>query len=140
MEPPQECPISFRAVAVFETGECSTFGGGKGEHECPDEDRTLEIAVTFDYAAFFDRYTLPKIALTVILLASLVGTRVTTTLSRTAGLTLAVVKWASLRESTSGTPLRPTVRSRNGCRRLLRGHVRSIRAYRRLRHRRADDL
>lgn len=44
--------------------------------------------------ALFDRYTLPKIALAVILVASLVGTWVSTTLGGTADLTLAVAEWA----------------------------------------------
>lgn len=44
--------------------------------------------------ALFDRYTLPKVALAVILVASLVGTWVTTTLSGTMGLALTVAKWA----------------------------------------------
>jgi uncharacterized membrane protein len=42
----------------------------------------------------FDRYTLPKIALAVILAASLVGTWVTTTISGTMGVALTVTKWA----------------------------------------------
>jgi uncharacterized membrane protein len=46
--------------------------------------------------ALFDRYTLPKIALAVILVASLVGTWVTTTLSGTSNLTLAVATWTYL--------------------------------------------
>jgi len=44
--------------------------------------------------ALFDRYTLPKIALVVILIASLIGTWVSTTLSGTTAMTLAVAKWA----------------------------------------------
>jgi len=44
--------------------------------------------------ALFDRYTLPKIALAIILAASLVGTWVTTTLSGSTGVALAVAKWA----------------------------------------------
>ncbi|MFT4920917.1 MAG: putative membrane protein [Haloarculaceae archaeon] len=43
--------------------------------------------------AFFDRYTLPKIALAVILLASLFGTWVSTTLSGPADPALVVAKW-----------------------------------------------
>ncbi|MFB6195274.1 MAG: hypothetical protein ABEI80_03820, partial [Haloplanus sp.] len=43
--------------------------------------------------ALLDRYTLPKVALAVILVASLVGTWVTTALSGSA-VTLAVAKWA----------------------------------------------
>lgn len=44
--------------------------------------------------ALFDRYTLPKVALAVILVASLVGTWVTTTLSGPTDVALAVAKWA----------------------------------------------
>lgn len=44
--------------------------------------------------ALFDRYTLPKVALAVILAASLVGTWVTTTLSGTPSAALAVARWA----------------------------------------------
>lgn len=43
---------------------------------------------------FFDRYTLPKVALTVILAASLVGTWVTTTLSGHVGVVFTIAKWA----------------------------------------------
>jgi hypothetical protein len=56
------------------------------------ESQTQTVAEQTD--ALFDRYTLPKIALAVILVASLVGTWVTTTLNGTAALTLAVAKWA----------------------------------------------
>ncbi len=44
--------------------------------------------------ALFDRYTLPKVALAVILAASLVGTWVTTSLSGHAGAVLIGAKWA----------------------------------------------
>jgi len=44
----------------------------------------------------FDRYLLPKVALTIILVASLVGTWVTTTLAGEAGVTVAVTTWAYL--------------------------------------------
>ena len=44
--------------------------------------------------ALFDRYTLPKVALTVILAASLVGTWVTTSLNGTSIAGFAVLKWA----------------------------------------------
>ncbi|WP_123537525.1 hypothetical protein [Halosimplex salinum] len=44
--------------------------------------------------ALFDRYTLPKVALAVILTASLVGTWVTTTLNGHASAALAATKWA----------------------------------------------
>ncbi|QOS13482.1 hypothetical protein DEQ92_20135 [Haloferax sp. Atlit-6N] len=54
-----------------------------------------QTQVTMDQAdALFDRYTLPKIALAVILAASLVGTWVTTTLSGTADLLFVAAKWA----------------------------------------------
>jgi len=43
--------------------------------------------------ALFDRYTLPKIALTVILVASLVGTWLTTTLNGEWGVVFTVAKW-----------------------------------------------
>lgn len=56
------------------------------------ESRTRTPAEQTD--ALFDRYTLPKVALAIIVASSLVGTWVTTTLSGTAGLTLAVAKWA----------------------------------------------
>jgi len=49
--------------------------------------------VTDPADALFDRYTLPKIALAVILVASLVGTWVTTTLSGQGDLVLTVGKW-----------------------------------------------
>lgn len=58
------------------------------------ESRTQTAAEQTD--ALFDRYTLPKIALAVILGASLVGTWVSTTLSGTADLTLVVAKWVYL--------------------------------------------
>lgn len=44
--------------------------------------------------AFFDRYLLPKVALTVILTAALVGTWVTTTLNGTGGVIVTLAKWA----------------------------------------------
>ncbi|WP_459193226.1 hypothetical protein [Halosimplex sp. J119] len=44
--------------------------------------------------ALFDRYTLPKVALTVILAASLIGTWVTTTLNGQAGAAVTLAKWA----------------------------------------------
>ena len=44
--------------------------------------------------AFFDRYTLPKVALAVILVASLIGTWVTTTQSGSTSAAFAVAKWA----------------------------------------------
>lgn len=44
--------------------------------------------------ALFDRYTLPKVALLVILAASLVGTWVTTTLSGVNAVVLSVIKWS----------------------------------------------
>jgi len=50
--------------------------------------------VTEQTDALFDRYTLPKVALTVILAASLVGTWVTTTLNGRGGVSLTLAKWA----------------------------------------------
>ena len=44
--------------------------------------------------ALFDRYTLPKVALAIILVASLVGAWVTTALSGGTGITLAIARWA----------------------------------------------
>ncbi|MFC7139789.1 hypothetical protein ACFQMA_08050 [Halosimplex aquaticum] len=56
------------------------------------ESRTTTAAEQTD--ALFDRYTLPKIALAVILVASLVGTWVTTSLNGGMGAGFTVVKWA----------------------------------------------
>jgi len=56
------------------------------------ESQTRSAAEQTD--ALFDRYTLPKVALTVILAASLVGTWVTTSLNGTAIAGFAVLKWA----------------------------------------------
>jgi uncharacterized membrane protein len=56
------------------------------------QSRTRNAAEPTD--ALFDRYTLPKIALAVILAASLVGTWVTTTLNGTVDLAIVVAKWA----------------------------------------------
>jgi len=56
------------------------------------ESRTSTAADRAD--ELFDRYALPKVALTVILAASLVGTWVTTALNGHGGVALAAAKWA----------------------------------------------
>ncbi|MFB6201998.1 MAG: hypothetical protein ABEI98_08300, partial [Halorhabdus sp.] len=55
------------------------------------ESRTQPATDTAD--GLFDRYTLPKVALAVILAASLVGTWLTTTLSGHASVAVAAAKW-----------------------------------------------
>jgi len=58
--------------------------------------RSRETTVGKQTDALFDRYTLPKIALAVILVASLVGTWVTTRLNGGMGVGFTVVKWTYL--------------------------------------------
>ncbi|CAM3052677.1 hypothetical protein HASA104033_12410 [Halobacterium salinarum] len=44
--------IGSRVVTASKPGECSAFACGEAEHECPNEGRDLELAVTFDHAEF----------------------------------------------------------------------------------------
>jgi hypothetical protein len=47
-----ECLVGGAVVAPSKGCECSAFASGEAEHECPDESRNLELAVSFDHAEF----------------------------------------------------------------------------------------